>query len=411
MLAVLMCGVVTGNAHAQGYNALQECMKLSSSNGDINSCMDNYLDLMDDNIEDISEYIARELPDASLNQFQLAQQAFIEYRKQNCLWYLEFSAPRESAELVAKNCLATISQERLSELQTLIATDSGKANTLRGFYVYGAERNSFQPCGSEQRYWVEGDNAQVGQLQQDYLSLSTASLQVLYTELRGQIEPNETYPEHSGAVKLIAVTTIKLPSDSECSLPKGATATTLAKLPEVKPAAVPEPEPVAAADETDEAEQVLRAYFGDWIAECRQQKTRYTCDVSVQFDGKDVTDNNRPELTLSRRANERTVLYMKFPDREIDDPSKIRWRVDKYRFGDIIGSNIRVDEAGSRQLIHEKKFIRDDLMPLLIGGGEVGVEVLNHIDDTAGKSFSASLKGLTRALGFADSFVSSGGKL
>lgn len=415
LCSVMLCSLPTGHAFANQYNALQECMKLSDDGNDINACMDNYLDLMDDNIQDISEYIARELGDAALDQFQLSQQTFIDFRKQNCLWYLEFSSPRETAELVAKNCLARMSADRLAELQTLIATDRGKADTLRGFYVYGANRNSFQPCGSEQRYWVEGDSTEVGQLQQDYLALSTASLQVLYTELRGQIESNEIYPEHSGSVRLVAVNSLKLPSDSECSLPRGSTANNLATLPEVKPTVVPEPEPVeeqvVSAADANESEQVLRAYFGDWTAECQQKQTSFSCELSVGFTGGDAEDGSRPELVLSRRANQRTLVYMQFPEREIDDPAKIRWRVDNYKFGDIVGSNIRVDETGTEQLVHEKKFIRDDLMPLFMGGGEVGVEVLNDIDDNSGDTYAASLKGLTRAVGFADSFVSSGGKL
>ncbi len=410
LLFVISLALHSGVARAQDYNVLQECMKLSSADSDINNCIDNYLDLMDDNIQDISEYIARDLDDAPLNKFQLAQQAFFEYRKQNCLWYLEFSSPQATAEKIAKNCLATMSQQRLAELQSLIASDSGRAGTLRGFYVYGANRNSFQPCGSEQRYWVEGDNEQVGQLQQDYLNQSTSSLQVLYAELRGQIEPTQDYPEHSGVVKLAAVTTLKPPSDSECSLPTGATDTTLATRPEIKPPAVPEPEPEPVVS-ADEPEQLLRAYFGEWLAECKQSKSSFTCELSVGFTGQDISDEIRPVMSLSRRNEKRTLVYMSFPEREIDSPTKIRWRVDKYAFGDIVGSEIRVDEQGTRQLVHERKFIRDDLMPLFIKGTELGVEVLADVDDNAGEKFTATLKGLTRALAFADDFIASGGQL
>lgn len=399
------------NVQATEYNVLQECMKLSGDDTDINNCIDNYLDLMDDNIRDISDYIARDLPDAALDQFQLSQEAFIAYRKQNCLWYLEFSSPQILAEKIAKNCLATMSQERLAELQFLIATDQGKANTLRGFYVYGANRNSFQPCGSDQRYWVEGNNEQVGQLQQDYLSQSTASLQVLYAEIRGQIDTTVSYPEHSGVVQLTAVTQLKLPSDSECRLPTGTSDKTLAATPEVKPAAVPEPEPVQSASVEEESEQVLRAYFGEWLAECRQKNSSYLCDLTVGFTGDGVTDANKPALSLTRRSDQRTVMYMSFPEREIDSPTKIHWRVDNFTFGDILGSDIRVDEAGTRQLVHEKKFIRDDLMPLFKEGTELGVEVLVDVDDDIGDKYSASLNGLTRALRFADDFVASGGEL
>jgi len=401
-------------AHAQEYNALEECMKLSNDDTDISNCIDNYLDLMDDNIRDISEFIANDLSDAPLDQFQLSQQAFFEYRKQNCLWYLEFSSPQDVAEKIAKNCLAKMSQQRLSELQSLIATEQGKANTLRGFYVYGANRNSFQPCGSDQRYWVEGDNDQVGQLQQDYLSQATADLQVLFAELRGQIDTSQEYPGHNGIVQLTAVTSLKPPSDSECSLAKGPTTTSAEAQPEpeVSPAAVTEPQPeLAANNDDDEPEQVLRAYFGEWLAECKQNKTKYTCELIVDFSGSGATDENRPQLLMSRGTGQSSLLYLKFPDREIDTPAKIRWSIDDNDLGDIVGSQIRVDEAGTQQLIHEKKYISDDLMPLLVRGTELRVEVLADVDDSKGDNFNASLNGLTKAVNFADDFVSSGGKL
>ena len=287
----------TAHGQEQDYNVLQECMKLSDANTDINNCIDNYLDLMDDNINDIAEYIAGDLDDAALDMFQLSQQAFFEYRKQNCLWYLEFSSSQPSADIIAKNCLANMSQNRLAELQSLIASNGGSANTLRGFYVYGANRNSFQPCGSDQRYWVEGDAEQVGRLQQDYLSQSTASLQVLYTELSGKIDTSQSYPEHNGVVQITAVTELKLPSDGECSLPRGTTDKTLASLPEVKPPAVPEPEPITDSTNPDEPEQVLIAYFGEWLAECKQNKSNFICDLSVSFSGDTVTEENRPQLS------------------------------------------------------------------------------------------------------------------
>ncbi len=411
MLMLLTILSPAQHAHAQEYNVLQECMQLSNDDNDINNCVDNYLDLMDDNIRDISEYIANDLSDAPLDQFQLSQQAFFEYREQNCLWYLEISSPQDVAEKIAKNCLAQMSQQRLAELQLLIATDQGKADTLRGFYVYGANRNSFQPCGSEQRYWVEGDNTQVGQLQQDYLSQATADLQVMSVELRGQLDTSQDYPEHDGVVQLTAVTSIKLPSDSDCSLPQGSTESPSGTVAEVEPVAEAEPEPAPVVNEEEEPEQVLRAYFGEWLAECKQNKTKYTCELMVDFSGSVVDDQTRPSLLMSRSANKSSLLYLKFPEREVDTPAKIRWSVDDNALGDIVGSQIRVDEAGTQQLVQEKDYIRDDLMPLLLKGTELNVEVLANVDDNSGDNFSASLNGLTRALGFADDFVASGGKL
>ena len=398
------------HAIAQEYNVLQECMKVSNADVDISNCLDNYLDLMDDNIRDISEYIANDLDDAPLDQFQLSQQAFFEYRKQNCLWYLEFSS-EDVAEKIAKNCLAKMSQQRLSELQMLIATDQGKADVLRGFYVYGANRNSFQPCGSDQRYWVEGDNDQVGQLQQDYLSQSTAPLQVLFAVLRGELDSSQSYPDHNGVLQLTAVTSLKPPSDTECNLPKGESTTNQPTVPEINPAAETGEEQELAVNDNEEPEQVLRAYFGEWLAECKQNKSKYTCELMVDFSGTGVTDATRPQLSMSRGADQLSLLSMKFPEREVDTPAKIRWAIDNYTLGDIVGSQIRVDERGTQQLIQDKRFVGNDLMPLLMKGTQLRVEVLSDVDDSSGENFTASLSGLTRALSFADDFVASGGKL
>jgi len=116
-------------------------------------------------------------------------------------------------------------------------------------------------------------------------------------------------------------------------------------------------------------------------------------------------------LKLKRRANKRTIVQLEFPEREVDTPVKILWRVDGYTFGDVVGSDIRVDQDGTRQIVHERKFVNEDLMPLLVGGGELGVEILVDVDDPSGDVFEATLNGLTRALAFADDFVNSGGSL
>jgi len=404
----IACAPVT---NAYSFNALEECMKLTTVDDDIHNCLDNYLDQLDESILSISDTIANDLNDAPLDKFQLAQTAFYEYRKQNCLWYLEFSSPRNEAEKVAKNCLATMSIQRLSELQSLRSSNKNHLNILRGFYVYGSFRNSFQPCGANERYWVEGDNELVGQLQQDYLQKSTADLQVLYVELSGRVVPGQEYESHNGILNITDLTTLRVPSENDCRLPGVRTAQSLAIAPTVQVAPLePTPtEPQIAPITSDDPEQVLRAYFGAWLASCTQRRDNFMCEVSVEFEGPGVNNETRPNLVLTRRSGKRTVVELEFPVLEIDSPTKIIWRVDKLFIGDIVNSRIRVDEKSTRQLIAERRFIQDDLLPLMIRGFDLQVEVLEDIDDTSGDKYTASLKGLTRALAFADDFVSNGG--
>ena len=101
---------------------LQQCRNLSLADDDIHNCLDNHLDLMDENLSDLLDFIRRELASSldntqALNALDRSQQAFETYRTENCLWYLEFSSPRNIAEQIAKNCLAGMSEDRLAELQ------------------------------------------------------------------------------------------------------------------------------------------------------------------------------------------------------------------------------------------------------------------------------------------------------
>jgi len=414
----LVLGLVPASTVQSASNVLQQCIALSGEADDIHNCMDNYLDVMDDNLADITAYIGREIEGESLEVFQRSQQAFYDYRRQNCLWYLEFSSPREKAEQIAKNCLANMSQQRLSELQSLIASEKNSEHLQRGFYVYGPNRNSFQACGGNDRLWVEGDAAIVGQLQQDYLSVATGDLQILHVVLDGKPDVNATsMPDHAGVINVTKVLELRVPQEADCSLPGGAT---LAKTPQEAPKKSEPVEEIASiADQPvidvpieldDDPEQVLRAYFGDWLAECIQRKSNYRCDLKVAVVGDDGQANAEDGLlfTLNRRKDKQSRVTLAFPEQEIDSPAKIRWQVDQYKFGDIVGSDIRVDEAGARQIISERKFLRDDLLPLLRKGQKLSVEVVDNVNDEKGDTYSVTLVGLTKALRFADDFVNSG---
>lgn len=411
---------------AYAYNALEECRALSTQIDDIHNCLDNYLDVMDDNLSDLDQYIERELNGAALQNYRAAQAAFLTYRKSNCVWYLELTDNRVESEQVAKNCLARMSQDRLAELQRLIASASKSTNAgARGYYVYGANRNTLQLCGSDKRYWVEGENTLIGELQQTYLNLASSDFQLMYVVLAGTVDDDaQTVDGHDGVFNITNMSEMRLPQESDCRLPSANI--NVAKIesnrtPEV-PAASISADASSSSEPTSDTEvfQEVRAYFGDWQVDCRQKNDSHSCELLVPFAkaGKIASDAAGDiyaaaplTMKLTRRKNERTAVELRFPDKEIDSPSKILWRVDRYTFGDILGSEIRVDEAATRQLIRERKFIRVDLLPLLLKGSDLGIEVVADADNNSSEKFNATLLGLTRALTFADDFVSSGGNI
>lgn len=407
---VLPSLTISHSVLGQDINVLAQCRSQSQDLDQVHACMDNYLDVMDGNMRAITEFLGESLSGDSLAGLNQSQQAFVEYRRQNCLWYLEFSSPRGEAEQIAKNCLASMSRQRLQELQDLVTTDDQSGQTIAGFYVYGAERNSFQPCGSEERYWVEGVPSAVGLIQQTYLSVSTNERQLLHAIVVGKLDKQLQAPdEHAGVLELSSFIELRVPTDSDCRLPNrpfgiDISASDIDATNQTRE--VEDDEQV----EQDEPEQQLTAYFGQWLVDCVEISGRKFCSLEVPLTRKsgtvkDVVSESDPRLIVNRTPRLSTFIELEFPDREIDSPTLIRWTVDTKLLGDIVQSEIRVDQAGTRQLISESSFLDKELLPLMISGQQVIINILKTVDDNSGEALFGTLQGLTKALAFADDFV------
>lgn len=131
--AVIFPLLLSMQTPARAYDALEACRAQSLLTDDIHNCLDNYLALIDQNLNDLTVYIDRQLRGTERAAFSRAQNSFYSYRRENCLWHLEIGGPRVQAEQVAKNCLSDMSQDRLSELQSLIAGyEAGEVETAFG---------------------------------------------------------------------------------------------------------------------------------------------------------------------------------------------------------------------------------------------------------------------------------------
>jgi len=398
---------------AQEYNALAQCRAQSTEPDSVHACMDLYLDAMDASIDSMAEFLARSLSGEALNGLGRSQLAFEEYRRQNCLWYLEFSSQREEADQIAKNCLADMSRNRLEELRRLVSNDADAGQIMVGYYAFGAESNSFQPCGRQERYWVEGTPDTVGLLQQNYLSVATTDRQLLHVTLTGRIDTQAQAPEeHQGVLQLSSLIEVRVPTDTDCSLSSEALS-----LAPVSVNDVTTPELVVnVADEDvvdpDEPRQQLTAYFGEWVVDCVEVSTgRKSCALQVALSQVGEGAQNAegigsvPSLVLNRTPELSTDIELKFPGREIESPALIHWQIDATELGDIVGSEVRVDQLGARQLVEESPYLIEEVLPMMMGGEELGVSVLESVDNRNGDSYVATLIGLTKAMQFADGFV------
>ncbi|MFT6307672.1 MAG: invasion protein IalB [Halioglobus sp.] len=370
--------------------------------------MDSYLDLMDNNIAGMTEFLSESLSGQALAGLNRSQAAFSEYRRQNCLWYLEFSSPRSEAELIAKNCLATMSNHRWQELQGLLGEEDTSAKTVSGFYVYGEGRNSFQQCGSEALYWLDGDLSVVNDAQQLYLSLATSKVQILHAVFAGSLNESTAAPQgHVGVLSLSTLFDMSVPTETDCKLLSNSSVFDLASSTTVDSSAVTTSEEILDSAEQDEPQQQLIAYFGAWLVDCTENNGRRSCNLKVALDKLVSSDSERASATLIvlRGKQQRTSIEMIFPDREIESPSLVRWRIDAFAFGDLVGSSILVDEIAARQIIPGEGFLKNELLPMMIEGVDLSIEVLAGVDDSAGEEFVGTLNGLTKALAFSDGFV------
>jgi|GEM_PF-600446 len=440
-LAVIAClAVVVLSPHkalAQQSDPLAQCMALSTRDDDIHACLDNFLDAMDANLADITDYIRRDFSGAALSAFNRSQAAFEVFRRDNCLWYVEFSAPRSVAEQIGKNCLARFSAERLAELQQLLASDQSTTPMLEGFYVYGASRNSFRPCGSESRYLVAGDANAVGDLQLRYSALASVDLQILFASVAGVVDESiDAGPEHAGVINLASVLDVRLPSESDCMLPVGSLSSSAAASVDVRSASdarlakrVAEAAALSEESENDvagvsetasQAGQVRRvnpvadpssetsltanALAGDLTDDLTgSQGTTGVPGSSVVSTGEDrltayfgawladcsVFDGVRqcllvvdmdggdatPKLLIYQSADGPTTIELRLPERELESADQILWGIDSFLFGRVKGSELVVTDQLTLQRITERQFVNEELLPLMRKGTDLRVEI------------------------------------
>lgn len=101
------------------------------------------------------------------------------------------------------------------------------AGSLRGYYTFGHEVESFQPCGSLQLFWITGPDTLLRPMRDRALALAEAAgepYQPLYVEIKGA---SEGRAEEGFAARYDAVYRI----------------TDVARISETEPASCPRPEP------------------------------------------------------------------------------------------------------------------------------------------------------------------------
>jgi hypothetical protein len=101
----------------------------------------------------------------------------------------------------------------------LFLSCGGKVQTYSGHYVYGAEVETFQPCGSERTYWVRGSIKVLGELRTVHGQLTQEPYEKIYVELRGSIGPRATEglpADFDGQLMVEAVGAARVAGPQDC---------------------------------------------------------------------------------------------------------------------------------------------------------------------------------------------------
>lgn len=309
-------------------DALTRCRSESVEPDVIHACLDERLGALDERMEGLGREVLGRVDADAADGFRRSQRAFANFRRENCLWYLEIASPPDEADQVAKNCLVDTTLERLDELERLLfEARAPEAIVTRG--------TATAPPGDVSVAVDENDSAVGGD------------------------PPRSTAGQGAGE---------------------------------------------------DEA---LLAYFGDWRADCRRGNGTARCRLGVAVTDPapalvaTAADGSGAQLGLERRADGIVAIEIDLPGLSPEQPGDLRWRVDGRDLGTLSGVRLVDGRDPARQRIDDPDTIAA-ILPSLRDGVELVVDSTGDAAGARGGEVAATLMGLTRALAFADDFVSGG---
>ncbi len=91
--------------------------------------------------------------------------------------------------------------------------------TMKGYYIYGVEVSSFQPCGSKKVYWVVGTNEILADLTKKYEQLNTKLYGEVFAVFKGKNigrAKDGFAQDYDGQVKVEKIIDLKRKSSKDC---------------------------------------------------------------------------------------------------------------------------------------------------------------------------------------------------
>lgn len=114
--------------------------------------------------------------------------------------------------LVLNSCSSSVDYPPLSDV---------KEKTIIGYYIYGHEVNSFQPCNKKEIFWVKSSNKLLVFMARKYSDYATQPYDEVFVELIGGFESRATdgfSMDYDGQIHVTKMVLMKKKINADCNV-------------------------------------------------------------------------------------------------------------------------------------------------------------------------------------------------
>jgi len=93
------------------------------------------------------------------------------------------------------------------------------ADVYKGYYIYGHEVNTFQPCGQMKVFWISGSNDLLEKIQQQYALYTDRPYEEVFVELTGDFAGKASdgfAMDYDGQFMVTKIRMMKKRSEDDC---------------------------------------------------------------------------------------------------------------------------------------------------------------------------------------------------
>ncbi|MBW2198948.1 MAG: META domain-containing protein [Deltaproteobacteria bacterium] len=107
----------------------------------------------------------------------------------------------------------------LSAITLFAPVSGGQAENYHGFYRFGHEVRTFQPCGSEQVYWVRAEGKIDKELREAHQKLTAKPYAPIYAEVRGRLMDRAAEgfaANYDGQIVIESIVLLRIKQKEDC---------------------------------------------------------------------------------------------------------------------------------------------------------------------------------------------------